>query len=199
MSKNSIEEKCRAVRLVITDVDGVLTDGGMYYSENGDELKKFNVRDGAGTVLLQMAGLRVGAFTGEATQLVERRLRKIGMDFMFKQVKDKNACLDQYLSENGYDHNEVAYIGDEINDYCLLGRVGIFFAVADASPLIRDQADHVLKTIGGQGALRETALIILDAQGKTEHALASYLEKSRHKPNSHQDNGVHVTFINELI
>jgi len=97
MKKNDLEKKCKGIRLVISDVDGVLTDGGMYYGENGDELKKFNVRDGVGVVLLQLAGLKVGAFTGENTQMVERRMQKIGMDFLFSNVKDKSACLDELM------------------------------------------------------------------------------------------------------
>ena len=179
MIKAELKKKCRAIRVVITDVDGVLTDGGMYYAENGDELKKFNVRDGVGCILLRLAGLKVGAFTGEAGELIKRRMKKIGADFFFTEVKDKLACLNRYIAENGLTKDQVAYIGDEINDYCLLDSVGLFFAVADANDLIRRKADFCLQTPGGSGALRETATIILTAQNALQTALDLYINKSR--------------------
>lgn len=197
MTKTDFNKKCQAICLVITDVDGVLTDGGMYYSESGGELKKFNVRDGVGVVLMQLAGLRVGAFTGEATKLVERRLKKIGVDFMFSQVKDKLNCLNKCLSDNNYKANEVAYIGDEINDYCLLGKVGLFFAVADANPAIKNKADFVLETPGGQGPLREVAQVLLAAQGKLKKAIESYVTNSKHKSGSSETDAVFVPFTKE--
>lgn len=197
MTETDFNKKCQAIRLVITDADGVLTDGGMYYSEKGDELKKFNVRDGVGVVLMQLAGIRVGAFTGEATKLVERRLKKIGVDFIFTRVKNKLDCLEKCLSEENYHAAEAAYIGDEINDYCLLGKVGLFFAVADANPIIKEKADFVLETPGGQGSLREVAQILLSAQGKLDQALESYVKNSQHKPSSTQTDGVFVPFTKE--
>ena len=174
-----IKEKCKNVKLVITDVDGILTDGGMYYSESGEELKKFNVRDGIGAILLKNSGIKIGAFTGEPLELNERRLKKIGFDFMFKSVSDKLSCLNKYLEENNLKPENVAYIGDEINDYCLLDKVGVFFTVPDANPIIKEKADHILETAGGDGALREAALTILSAQGKLQQALESYLERSK--------------------
>ncbi|HEG42741.1 MAG TPA: hypothetical protein ENH94_01700 [Phycisphaerales bacterium] len=179
MKKNDLEKKCKGIRLVISDVDGVLTDGGMYYGENGDELKKFNVRDGVGVVLLQLAGLKVGAFTGENTQMVERRMQKIGMDFLFSNVKDKSACLDELMKTNNISADQIAYVGDEINDYCLLGKVGLFFTVADANPDIISKADVVLECKGGQGALREIARVLLTAQGKLQSALDLYVKNSK--------------------
>jgi YrbI family 3-deoxy-D-manno-octulosonate 8-phosphate phosphatase len=177
MTEAELKKKCLAIRVVITDVDGVLTDGGMYYAENGDELKKFNVRDGVGCVLLQLAGMKVGAFTGEAGKLIGRRIKKIGADFLFMEVRDKRASLSNYLTENGLTKDCVAYIGDEINDYSLLSSVGLFFAVADANDLIRQKADVVLQTRGGDGALREAAQLILTAQEKLNEALEMYLQR----------------------
>ena len=167
------------IKLLILDVDGVLTDGGMYYAESGDEFNKFNVRDGVGCVLLQLAGIKVGAFTGEAGKLIERRTKKIGADFLFTEVRDKLACLNEYLSENNLTKDCVAYIGDEINDYSLLGSVGLFFAVADANDLIRQEADFTLQTRGGEGALREAAQLILTAQEKLTGALEMYIERQK--------------------
>jgi len=174
MTRTELEAKCRRVKAVITDVDGVLTDGGMYYSESGDELKKFNVRDGVGVVLLKLAGIKVGAMTGEKTALVERRLLKIGGDFLYVGIEDKLACLGEIVRNLQVLPENVAYVGDEINDYALLGQVGLFLTVADANPLVKAKADHVLETRGGEGALREAAALILEAQGRIEEALEAY-------------------------
>ena len=178
MHEADFRKRIQAIRVVITDVDGVLTDGGMYYAENGDEVKKFNVRDGAGVVLLKLAGVKVGAVTGETTELVRRRMKKIGVDFLATGVRDKFAYLEEYLGQQSYSPAQAAYIGDEINDYGLLGNVGLFFAVADACPEIRARADHVLESKGGEGALREVASIILLSQGKAEEARKAYLRQS---------------------
>lgn len=174
----ALREKCRRVRVVVTDVDGVLTDGGMYYGELGEEFKKFNIRDGAGVALLTSAGLRVGAMTGESRALVARRVEKMGMDFLLDGVRHKLSRLTHYATANGFALDEVAYLGDEINDVPLLGKVGIFFAVSDAGPEILRDADVVLVSRGGEGALREAAGIVLGSQGKMEAALAEYLRRS---------------------
>ncbi|HRX85473.1 MAG TPA: HAD hydrolase family protein [Phycisphaerae bacterium] len=176
MNTPDLSARLQRLSVVITDVDGVLTDGGMYYGEGGDEFKKFNIRDGAGVALLKAAGLVVGALTGESRRLNARRLEKIGVDFYFEGVRDKRQCLHEYLTQSGIEARQVAFIGDEINDYCLLGEVGVFFAVADACSEIRERADQVLRSRGGEGALREAATIILEAQGKAGEALQTYLQ-----------------------
>jgi YrbI family 3-deoxy-D-manno-octulosonate 8-phosphate phosphatase len=175
MKTASIRERCRRLRVVVTDVDGVLTDGGMYYGESGEELKKFNIRDGAGVALLKGAGLAVGAMTGESRELVKRRVEKMGVDFLVSGARHKLGALERCAAERGFTLGEVGYVGDEINDASLLGRVGVFFAVADAGPEIRRGADVILKTRGGDGALREAASIVLRHQGRLASALAEYL------------------------
>jgi len=184
MTPDELKEKCLAIQAVITDVDGVMTDGGMYYGEGGDELKKFNVRDGVGVVLLRSAGIKVGAMTGESTHLVKRRMKKIGMDFLYCGVRDKSAVLKEFLAKSGLKKENVAYIGDEINDICLLGEVGLFLAVADGCQEIRDRADYVLKTRGGRGTLREAAEIILTATGKMKESFAIYRKRCMEKAGS---------------
>lgn len=178
MNRNIIE-RCKKIRLVITDVDGVLTDGGMYYSETGEELKKFNVRDGVGVALLKLAGTKIGCITGEKNELVKRRAEKMGMDFFAVGVCDKLKYLENYMADNDFEKEEIAYIGDEINDYCLLGRTGLFFTVYDANDIIKEKADFVLQTHGGSGALREVANILLSAQKKLQETLQSYIENSQ--------------------
>lgn len=177
MECGQIESRCRNIRLLITDVDGVMTDGGMYYSEFGDELKKFNVRDGAGVALLHAAGIQVAAMTGEMNSLNETRMKKLKMDFFWQDVKNKKAVLDAFLTEREWSADSIAYIGDEINDICLLGQVGLFFAVADACDVLRERADVVLKTPGGRGALREAAEVILKSRNEYSDRIESYRRK----------------------
>jgi len=171
--------RCRALRVVVTDVDGVLTDAGVYYGEAGDELKKFSIRDGAGVALLKSAGLTVGAITGESHALVARRMKKIGADFLLSGVRDKLEAIEHHAARDGFKLTEMGYIGDEINDVCLLGKVGVFFAPADAAPEIRSGADVVLETRGGEGALREAAQMVLAYQGKLQDAIDEYVRSCR--------------------
>ena len=179
MKRAWLRVRCRALRVVVTDVDGVLTDAGVYYGEAGDELKKFSIRDGAGVALLKSAGLTVGAITGESHALVARRMKKIGADFLLSGVRDKLEALERHAARDGFKLSEMGYIGDEINDVCLLGKVGVFFAPADAAPEIRSGADVVLETHGGDGALREAAQIVLAYQGKLEDAIDEYVRGCR--------------------
>lgn len=174
MMDESLAGRLVQVRLVITDVDGVLTDGGMYYGETGEEMKKFNVRDGAGVALLKQVGIPVGVMTGEHTELVVRRAQKIGADFLFQGVFDKAECLRSVLATRGLESVHVAYVGDEINDLCLAGRVGVFLAPADANPVVCDKADTTLSARGGEGVLREAAILILNARGELETAVGRY-------------------------
>ncbi len=179
MKRAWLRLRCRALRVVVTDVDGVLTDAGVYYGEAGDELKKFSIRDGAGVALLKSAGLSVGAITGESHALVARRMKKIGADFLLSGVRDKLEAIERHAARDGFKLSEIGYIGDEINDVCLLGKVGVFFAPADAAPEIRSGADVVLETRGGEGALREAAQIVLAYQGRLQDAIDEYVRRCR--------------------
>ena len=177
MSYIKYAEKCQSIRLVLTDVDGVLTDGGMYYGEKGDELKKFNVRDGTGAILLKLAGIQIGAITGESSRLVHRRLHKLGFDFLYYGIEDKAAVLERILEESSLQISEIAYIGDELNDLSLVGRVGFFMTVLDGNPVLRKKADCVLKVKGGEGALREAATMILRSKGCFDTVLESFMNR----------------------
>lgn len=168
-------DSVRSIRMVVTDVDGVLTDGGMYYSEHGDELKKFNVRDGMGVALLKAAGIRVGAISGEKNSLIRRRLDKIGVDFCFLGIRDKRSVLTEVQQREGCPSECIAYVGDELNDLPLLSEVGVFFSPADASGYIRARADHVVSSRGGEGVLRDVAEFILQASGLYEEAVERYV------------------------
>lgn len=168
-----VRERARKIKLVAMDVDGVLTDAGMYYTETGDELKKFNTRDGMGVALVRQAGLKTAILTRESTEIVKRRGAKMRIDHVFIGVTDKLTLMKQLLSEIGLTLEEVAYIGDDVNDYELLAHVGLAAAVQDASRLPKSVAHLITEAKGGEGAVRELCEIILEAQeGLT--ALASH-------------------------
>jgi len=155
------------VKLFLTDVDGVLTDAGMYYSENGDELKKFNTLDGMGIGLLRRAGIKTGIITAENTKIVERRAEKLKIDFLCQGVYDKLSCALEICGKEGISLSEVAYIGDDINDKELLSRAGWAAAPANAVAQIKAiPSITLLNRQGGCGAVREFAEMILESQKK---------------------------------
>jgi YrbI family 3-deoxy-D-manno-octulosonate 8-phosphate phosphatase len=159
-----VRARARKIRLVAMDVDGVLTDAGMYYTENGDELKKFNTRDGMGVALVREAGLTTAILTRENTRMVERRGAKMRIDHVFIGVTDKLTCMRSLLEQLGLTLDQVAYIGDDVNDYELLCHVGLAAAVRDASRLPKSVAHLITEAKGGEGAVRELCEIILEAQ-----------------------------------
>ncbi|MFA6838406.1 MAG: HAD family hydrolase [Dysgonamonadaceae bacterium] len=152
------------IRLFLTDVDGVLTDGGMYYSENGDEMKKFNTRDGMGIRLLREAGIKTGIITSENTQIVERRAEKLKVDYVYQGRRDggKLQSAKEICEKEGISLKEVAYIGDDVNCLELLQNVGLAACPSDAMTKIKAiPGIYILSKKGGEGAMREFADIIL--------------------------------------
>ena len=161
------------VRLVAMDVDGVLTDAGMYYSESGDELKKFNTRDGMGIKLLQAADFVTAFITREKTAIVERRGQKLAVPEVHQGVDDKLALLTTLAQKYGLSLEQVAYIGDDVNDLPIMHGVALSAAPADAPFEVRSQAFMVMDTRGGRGCLREFVEAILRARGDWERAAAA--------------------------
>jgi len=159
-----VRARARKIKLVAMDVDGVLTDAGMYYTENGDELKKFNTRDGMGVALVREAGLKTAILTRENTRMVERRGAKMRIDHVYIGITDKLTCMNTLLEQLGLTLEQVAYIGDDVNDYELLCHVGLAAAVHDASRLPKSVAHLITEAKGGEGAVRELCEIILEAQ-----------------------------------
>ena len=150
-----IKKEIPKIKLFLTDVDGVLTDGGMYYSETGDELKKFNTRDGVAFELLRKKGIKTGFITGEDTKIVARRAEKLKIDYLFQGVKDKLAVTQILAKQLAISLDEIAYIGDDINDIELLKAVGISAAPSSAPQYIKDIVHFVTEKRGGEGAFRE--------------------------------------------
>lgn len=149
------------IKMFLTDCDGCLTDGGMYYSEHGDELKKFNTRDGMGFALLQQKGIITGIITSENVDLNRRRAEKLKLDILEAGCKDKVAAVRRICQEKGITLENVAYIGDDINDIELIRLVGFGCCPADAMLQVREVAKYVAKSKGGRGVIREVVEMIL--------------------------------------
>jgi 3-deoxy-D-manno-octulosonate 8-phosphate phosphatase (KDO 8-P phosphatase) len=159
-----LQKKLAKIKLLAVDVDGVLTDGGMYYSEHGDELKKFNTRDGKGIELLRNVGIKIAFITSENTRLVERRATKLKIDELCQGIKDKLVALRKITSKYNLTLDEVAYIGDDINDLAIMQAVGLAITVADGLPENKQIAQYITQAKGGEGAVREVATLILGAR-----------------------------------
>ena len=152
-------------KLVLTDIDGVWTDAGMYYDNVGNELKKFNTADSAGLIFLRHLNIPVGIITGEDTKIVERRAAKLNIDLLYQGIKDKVAVAETICDEMGISLEDVAYIGDDLGDFQLLKKVGISGAPHNASDYIKDVVDIVTSKSGGEGAYREFVETILVSNG----------------------------------
>lgn len=142
-------------KLILTDIDGVWTDGGMYYSEKGEELKKFNTSDSAGVILAHLLNIPVGIITGENSQAVAQRGKKLKIDYVFLGTTNKLAKAKELCEELGFDLMDVAYIGDDLNDILLLRNVGLSACPANTPKYIKKEATWRLKKSGGEGAFRE--------------------------------------------
>ncbi|MCK5608088.1 acylneuraminate cytidylyltransferase [Candidatus Pacearchaeota archaeon] len=148
-------ENLKNTKLLITDVDGVMTDCGMYYSENGDELKKFNTRDGMAIQLLREYGIKTAIITKENTKIVEQRANKLKFDEVFQGIEDKMDVLESLKNKYGFDYSEIAYIGDDINDIPVLKIVGFSFCPNDAVDDVKKICTAIAKENGGNGVVRE--------------------------------------------
>ena len=167
LQRATLLRKLKGVRLVAMDVDGVLTDAGMYYSESGDELKKFNTRDGMGIKMLQAAGFVTAFITREKTAIVERRGQKLAVPEVHQGIDDKLAMLTTLAKKYGLSLDQVTYIGDDVNDLGALRAVGFSAAPADAMPSVLKAVRYICAKKGGEGAVREIADLILAAKGKS--------------------------------
>lgn len=174
MKDEALAARCRALKLLLTDVDGVMTDGTLLFLPDGSETKAFNVRDGLALALAHAAGLRTGIISGRRSPLVERRAEELGVAIVRQGVADKGRALREILEQEGLRAEQVAYIGDDVNDLPLLREVGLSAAPADAALEVRLQAFMVTDAPGGRGALREFVEAILRARGEWDSALAAY-------------------------
>jgi 3-deoxy-D-manno-octulosonate 8-phosphate phosphatase (KDO 8-P phosphatase) len=152
------------VRVLVMDVDGVLTDGGIYYTERGDEIKRFDVRDGQGLVLLRQAGVLTAVITRRRSEIVERRADELGIVEVHQGATDKRAVLQSLLARRGLAASEAAYVGDDVGDLPAMHLVGYPIAVADAVPPVKKAALYITRAHPGHGAIRELCDLILAAR-----------------------------------
>ena len=171
MTSNRLKD----IKVLILDVDGVLTDGGIIYNDDGSETKMFNVRDGLGLRLLMKAGIKICLVTGRRSAALYRRCKDLGIDHIFDGIQNKAAVLDVILEKTGVDAEQIAFVGDDLPDLPLMRRVGVSIAVADAHETVCDSAEIITSARGGKGAVREVCEAILRAQQRWKAILEGYI------------------------
>lgn len=169
--------KAKGVRLLLLDVDGVLTDGTIIYTQDGTEIKAFNTKDGLGIRLLQKAGVEVGLLTARRSEALLRRAADLSISLVVQGMRDKAAAFRGILAERHLAAAEVAGMGDDWLDLPMLVQAGFSSAPADAAPEVRAAVHYVTRCPGGRGAVRELADLILEAKGVRDTLLAEYLRK----------------------
>ena len=162
-------------KLVITDIDGVWTDGGMYYTDEGDVMKRFSVKDGWGVIFLRELDIPVAIMTGENTQIVQKRADKLKIDYCYLGVKDKVAQAEELCRELGISLGEVAFIGDDLNDLPLLRLVGYSASPSNTPEYVKREVKYVTAAHGGYGAFREFVEKLLSDNGVLEKTVGKFL------------------------
>ncbi len=171
----TLEERCRSIAVLLSDVDGVLTDGQIFLDNQGIESKAFHIRDGLGVKLWQKAGYQFGMLTLRSTQSLKVRAAELGIEIIRQGVPDKLAALKQILAELKLTRDRVCYMGDDLPDLPVIRAVGLGIAVADACGEVRQAAQHTTQQCGGRGAVREVVELILKAQGRWTDVIQTYL------------------------
>lgn len=174
LSESKLLEKARTIRLLVLDVDGVLTDGSLYYGPQGEALKVFNTLDGHGIKLLQRTGVRVAIITGRRGDAVLSRARDLGIEWIQQGREDKFVALQEMLAADPIPLNEIACMGDDWPDLLIMSRVGLGFTVANAHPEVAARAHWQSAKLGGQGAVREACDLLMRAQDSFVQALGEY-------------------------
>jgi len=170
-----IMARAREVRLVVFDVDGVLTDGGLFIDTEGREHKVFHSRDGHGMKMLQHSGVKLAVITGRSSPAVTHRMASLGIEHVYQGQQDKLPAFSDLLGKLDLQHAQVAYVGDDVVDLPIMRRAGFAVAVADAHPLVKRHAHWQTANPGGRGAARDVCELILEAQGRLDSMLAQYL------------------------
>lgn len=169
-------EKAARVRLVVFDVDGVLTDGSLYLGDDGQEYKAFHSRDGHGMKMLQSTGVEIGVITGRTSEVVKHRMTSLGIHYVYQGRLDKLPAFQDLLDKLGIEAHQVAYVGDDVVDLPIIRRVGLAIAVADAHPLVARHAHWQTPHGGGRGAARDVCELVMEGHGVLDDTLAPYLE-----------------------
>lgn len=174
LTDQEIARRSADLEWILCDVDGVLTDGGLYYDKRGASYLRFHVRDGQGMKLAQRAGLKVGILSGRSAAALDRRAGELRLDAVTSGVDDKRTALDSFLERQNTVAKRVAYIGDDLPDLVVLAKCGLSFAPADAAPEVKTIVHRVLKAAGGKGAVREMIEVILRARGDWDQIFSQF-------------------------
>ncbi|MCD5401893.1 HAD-IIIA family hydrolase [candidate division NPL-UPA2 bacterium] len=169
-----IEDRARKIRMLIMDVDGVLTDGRIVLGNQGEEFKFFYVQDGVGIILAHRAGLKTAIISARKSEVTERRARELGVNDVYQVEDSKEEAYEKILKDYHLKEEEVAYIGDDLHDLPLLKRAGLAVSVSNGIDEAKEIAHWTTKAAGGQGAVREVIEVILKSQGKWEEVTAKY-------------------------
>jgi len=172
-------EKAKDIKLIILDVDGVLTDGSLYFDNTGSEYKAFNSKDGHGIRLLLENNIEVALITGRTSELLKHRAEnlKLNPDLIYQGYRDKLPAYADLLKKTGYKKQQIAYVGDDVIDLPIMSQVGFSIAVNDANWFVKENCDWVTDLAGGKGAVREVCEFLLDAQGKLDKFYNDYIVK----------------------
>lgn len=172
--KKSLREKLQLIKILIMDVDGVMTDGRIIINDDGRETKNFDVRDGHGIKLVQRYGIEVALLTGRQSEVVKHRANELGITEVHQKIFNKKEVFAEILQKNNLSSSQAAFIGDDIIDIPVLKEAGFSVAVADALDIVKKTADYVTKKKGGRGAVREVCEMLLQAQGRWPEIAAKY-------------------------
>jgi 3-deoxy-D-manno-octulosonate 8-phosphate phosphatase (KDO 8-P phosphatase) len=167
-------ETLKNIQLLLLDVDGVLTDGSIIFSDETSETKVFNAKDGQGLKLIMNFGVKVGIVTGRTSEALHRRCRDLGIKYLYDGVLQKAQVLEKIVAETGVAADHMAFMGDDIPDLPLMKRIGLSIAVADAHELVRDYSDWITSAAGGRGAVREVCDALLKARGDWKKLVERY-------------------------
>jgi len=171
-------QRAAAIRLLIFDVDGVLTNGTLFYGDDGQEYKAFHSRDGHGMKMLQRSGVTIAIITGRTSQVVTHRMQNLGITHVYQGQLDKLPAYEGLRQQLAIAPEQIAYVGDDVVDLPIMQRVGFAVAVQDAHPLVKRHAHWITEHGGGRGAARDVCELLMEAQGTLEQALAPYLHRT---------------------
>lgn len=175
MEHQSITDKFKKIKLLLLDVDGVLTDGSIIYDDMGSQIKVFNVKDGLGIRLLMLSGVQVGIATGRRSKALLHRCENLGISLILDGLSSKADVLNAIFKQTGILADEIAFVGDDLMDLPLMQKAGISIAVADAHELIRRHADMVTRASGGKGAVREICETVLKARNQWDNVIKRFM------------------------
>ena len=170
-----LTSRAKLIRLIAFDVDGIMTDGGLYYSDSGEEFKRFNSQDGHGLKMLRASGVEIALITGRTSRCVAARAKNLGIAHVYQGVENKLEVMAGLLDKLKLPRDAAAYMGDDVVDLPVMLRVGLAISVPDAPQVVRDRAHYVTRRDGGHGAVREACELLMSAQGTLDAQLASYL------------------------